>query len=172
MDEIVITENDEDAEANRQHGFLVMVDHALQQHPRGIGTMGFVTTFGVAAIVGILCQGMTWWFRVGRRRITICLLLFPTLAVASSLATALVLAIGSYIVGGYLNEPVRFVAIFFVITLPVSLAVGVPFLVLGPRRYPRGHCQKCGYDLTGNPSGTCPECGSSVPEPAAGTHDA
>lgn len=25
-----------------------------------------------------------------------------------------------------------------------------------------GHCRKCGYDLTGNISGRCPECGESV----------
>ena len=30
------------------------------------------------------------------------------------------------------------------------------------RRIPPGHCQKCGYDLTGNVSGVCPECGSKV----------
>ena len=29
-------------------------------------------------------------------------------------------------------------------------------------RIPPGHCQKCGYDLTGNESGTCPECGLEV----------
>ncbi len=28
------------------------------------------------------------------------------------------------------------------------------------RRYPRGHCQFCGYDLTGNISGVCSECGA------------
>ncbi len=27
------------------------------------------------------------------------------------------------------------------------------------RRIPPGHCQKCGYNLTGNVSGVCPECG-------------
>ena len=32
------------------------------------------------------------------------------------------------------------------------------------RRIPPGHCQKCGYDLTGNLSGVCSECG----EPVAG----
>ena len=29
-------------------------------------------------------------------------------------------------------------------------------------RYPRGHCQECGYDLTGNVSGRCPECGQDI----------
>lgn len=28
------------------------------------------------------------------------------------------------------------------------------------RRYPVGRCQSCGYDLTGNASGICPECGT------------
>jgi hypothetical protein len=27
-----------------------------------------------------------------------------------------------------------------------------------------GHCQTCGYDLTGNQSGVCPECGALVRE--------
>ena len=28
------------------------------------------------------------------------------------------------------------------------------------RPYPPGHCRRCGYDLTGNVSGRCPECGT------------
>jgi hypothetical protein len=30
------------------------------------------------------------------------------------------------------------------------------------RRFPPGHCQNCGYNLTGNVSGICPECGTPV----------
>jgi len=30
------------------------------------------------------------------------------------------------------------------------------------RRIPPGHCKTCGYNLTGNVSGRCPECGSAV----------
>ena len=30
------------------------------------------------------------------------------------------------------------------------------------RRFPPGSCRHCGYDLTGNESGVCPECGSSA----------
>ncbi len=28
------------------------------------------------------------------------------------------------------------------------------------RKHPPGHCRRCGYDLKGNLSGTCPECGT------------
>ncbi len=30
-----------------------------------------------------------------------------------------------------------------------------------------GHCSQCGYNLTGNTSGVCPECGIDVEEPPA-----
>ena len=41
-------------------------------------------------------------------------------------------------------------------------AIGVPTTVAWyrDRRPPRGHCQRCGYDLTGNVSGRCSECGA------------
>ncbi len=32
------------------------------------------------------------------------------------------------------------------------------------RPSPPGHCKSCGYDLTGNVSGVCSECGVAVPE--------
>jgi hypothetical protein len=34
------------------------------------------------------------------------------------------------------------------------------------RRIPPGHCRECGYNLTGNVSGVCPECGERVGEKA------
>lgn len=30
------------------------------------------------------------------------------------------------------------------------------------RKPPKGHCQSCGYDLTGNVSGQCPECNAAT----------
>ena len=43
------------------------------------------------------------------------------------------------------------------------LLVAIPTVVLFrfDCRMPPGHCP-CGYDLTGNVSGTCPECGHEV----------
>jgi hypothetical protein len=33
----------------------------------------------------------------------------------------------------------------------------------GRRIWPEGSCDKCGYSLTGNVSGVCPECGTAIP---------
>ena len=34
--------------------------------------------------------------------------------------------------------------------------------IIDRRRIPPGHCRTCGYNLTGNLSGRCPECGSAA----------
>ena len=53
----------------------------------------------------------------------------------------------------------------FITPIWVPLAViGVPTILAWrrDRPFPPGHCQRCGYDLTGNTSGVCPECGVSI----------
>lgn len=42
------------------------------------------------------------------------------------------------------------------------LAIPTTFLWYRDRRPPKGHCQTCGYDLTGNVMGVCPECGEKA----------
>ena len=58
----------------------------------------------------------------------------------------------------------------------VRVMLWVPLLVIAAptallwyrdRRIPAGHCQNCGYDLTGNVSGICSECGTAIHEKAA-----
>jgi hypothetical protein len=50
----------------------------------------------------------------------------------------------------------------------VILAIPImAFWILDQRKLPPGHC-RCGYDLTGNISGICPECGTPV-QPEDGT---
>lgn len=53
----------------------------------------------------------------------------------------------------------------------VAVPLWVPLLVFflptlylwrKERRPLPGHCRKCGYDLTGNESGVCPECGQTT----------
>jgi hypothetical protein len=46
--------------------------------------------------------------------------------------------------------------------IPGLFLMALLTLILWRRRTPAGHCLKCGYDLTGNVSGRCPECGSAV----------
>ena len=42
-----------------------------------------------------------------------------------------------------------------------ALMIVIPSVVLNAPEEPReGCCKQCGYDLTGNISGTCPECGA------------
>ncbi|HVP13333.1 MAG TPA: hypothetical protein VMV94_19320 [Phycisphaerae bacterium] len=52
-------------------------------------------------------------------------------------------------------------------TLPLALRFGF----FRPRRRSRGKCQACGYDLTSNISGRCPECGLEIPLAASRTPD-
>ena len=44
----------------------------------------------------------------------------------------------------------------------LALALPTAFLWHRDRRPPKGHCQTCGYDLTGNVTGVCPECGAAA----------
>jgi len=38
----------------------------------------------------------------------------------------------------------------------------IMLLAIRTRGIPPGHCQSCGYDLEGNTSGKCPECGTPL----------
>ena len=55
--------------------------------------------------------------------------------------------------------------VVFPLWFPAVLCLTCSFLVIRKpfrrwRRRKRGRCETCGYDLTGNMSGTCSECGS------------
>ncbi len=47
--------------------------------------------------------------------------------------------------------------LFLVVAAPTA------YLWWSGRGIPTGQCRKCGYNLTGNVSGRCPECGAVVP---------
>lgn len=59
-------------------------------------------------------------------------------------------------------------------TPAVRLPLEIPLFVAGlvtaflwwvdRTRFRPGHCRSCDYDLTGNVSGRCPECGTAIPE--------
>jgi hypothetical protein len=56
-------------------------------------------------------------------------------------------------------------SLFIGLGLACAVIVAIPTF----RDNPVGCCQTCGYDLTGNTSGRCPECGKDIAEHS---HDA
>jgi hypothetical protein len=63
------------------------------------------------------------------------------------------------------------VKLYLPLWIPLAVFAAYPTLALiqAPvrrwRRYRKGRCLNCGYDLTGNVSGVCPECGIEVKQP-------
>ncbi|MCP4251307.1 MAG: hypothetical protein GY778_30090 [bacterium] len=58
-------------------------------------------------------------------------------------------------------------AFIVILDATVTVATATPgvlvAVLVATRRKPRpGRCDQCGYDLTGNVSGRCPECGVSL----------
>jgi hypothetical protein len=54
----------------------------------------------------------------------------------------------------------------------IFLVIGLVLTAAGkylPPRFPVGSCRHCGYNLTGNTSGICPECGTPVPQKSEAT---
>ena len=49
----------------------------------------------------------------------------------------------------------------------VFIAVAIPTLLVWRfvPKFPRGHCRRCGYNLTGLTEARCPECGTGFEEP-------
>jgi hypothetical protein len=52
------------------------------------------------------------------------------------------------------------IGLFALLLLVVFVGLPAAYVMwLDRQRFPAGHCRKCGYNLTGNVSGRCPECG-------------
>jgi hypothetical protein len=57
------------------------------------------------------------------------------------------------------------IAIVFPIAVQAAVAAVVPeiwLVIRGRKRSAGDRCRECSYDLTGNVSGVCPECGSRI----------
>ena len=76
-----------------------------------------------------------------------------------------------------LAQPVRTPVGVYILHLAMDVIVGFYLLAGAPgiggfvfsSRKVGVPCPSCGYDLTANTSGTCPECGSPVATPPTGT---
>ncbi len=67
---------------------------------------------------------------------------------------------------GYSNDPISG-NWTLAISIPhwfINLGVWLSYYLLRRKTltHPKGSCQQCGYDLTGNESGVCPECNAEV----------
>lgn len=85
-------------------------------------------------------------------------------SVVASVVWSVLFLCYAYIMIGYLGP---FFPIAFVVggaySFGIALVVGIPYRVRR-RKSPPGHCPDCRYNLTGNESGICPECGRPITE--------
>ena len=88
-------------------------------------------------------------------------------------ARTLLISIALFLIAG--NGAVYFLSRYFgIATVYLLIAVAVVCVAAAivaetlwrtwTRPLPSDYCNKCGYDLTLNESGMCPECGSRIPE--------
>lgn len=108
----------------------------------------------VGAIALALNMAFLRWARAGRRW-WLLVLLIPVMF--SMLATLFVEAPWLVGIDG---------ALALGVGLVIVAVVALRLSPRGPLPYQPGHCAGCGYDLTGNVSGRCPECGHAVHEQA------
>ena len=115
------------------------------------GVIGFVPGFGTVAIVGYAIGRSTSDLRTIR----------PQCVVYAAASAAPILAIGIWVFGpawyvlllSLLGAGVVFL-VFFGLTMAFAVGTG--------ERELTGRCLDCGYDLTGNESGVCSECGREL----------
>jgi hypothetical protein len=89
-------------------------------------------------------------------------------------------AVSAFFVGAiWLSSHPRFIFVSAFLFGTLGVACLVIIALPAPREYPPGFCQACGYDLTGNVSGRCSECGviawrvpEDLPPHAEATRDA
>lgn len=64
-----------------------------------------------------------------------------------------------YSLGGSRSDGMAIAAGVYVVPIGLAMSVGAVAYRRLRSIKPDGHCRHCGYDLTGNESGVCPECG-------------
>lgn len=84
-------------------------------------------------------------------------------------ATSLERQYGPIAYSSYVNDRLSYGTLAFPPWLPIPILAAFPVLYAAfifrrrrRRRRRPGHCLKCDYDLTGNMSGVCPECGMEI----------
>ncbi|MCB9850953.1 MAG: hypothetical protein H6817_09655 [Phycisphaerales bacterium] len=133
----------------------------------GIAVFSLAAAFALAIHWGVirwarrhramLRSSRSWWLD------TVCMVAGPSL-VASYLAMHALMGIDELALGHLREGASVLILVGVFVTFPVSAAVGVLAHSLWRKRLSPGRCSRCGYDLTGNVTGVCPECGERVVE--------
>jgi hypothetical protein len=126
---------------------------------------GFWITVSVVIAVGIVVLALFGWamdaLRVPRRAWWI-----PWPIIAALICVSTIRSYPSYqraiSKNGSLQTYVLFSMNFSLYFSAIGLLAIAPLFGWQRRPPPPGFCQGCGYDLTGNTSGMCPECGENV----------
>jgi len=117
--------------------------------------VGLLTLIAMAGAIGLVCHWAT--SRFGRTRGIADLVV---VSAASSLITAWFFFLINYVKLGDVPEPPGVPIFIAILSFPVSLAAGIPFLLRYRDKY--GRCKNCGRSLAGKTSGPCPECGDPI----------
>jgi hypothetical protein len=118
----------------------------------GRSTWHALLVLGLAApITGLVIYRLIWHRPVGTRGVTVLVYYL------------LILPLAVPVFSGTGNAGL---VCTFLTLMPVGIIIGLRSAFMAPaaesrRRFPEGHCQKCGYDLRATPD-RCPECGSPV----------
>lgn len=135
---------------------MILGDHGSIEQivTRGI-IAGAITMFVLGWLLDALRVRRRWWLPLW-------------LVIATTLCYTSIAAYPSY--ARAMSKNGNFWSYFFfslnfglLISILLAAAVTAPWRIVQWCRRPRpGCCQGCGYDLTGNVSGRCPECGAPV----------
>lgn len=115
---------------------------------------------GLALLIG-------WGSTIGLGFFAFCLLASGYALFAMSFGWLLVLLGSSIMALAYWEAGVlEMFAVYWLWAPPMAIGFAVVFrasLTMRPSLFADHECQTCGYDLTGNISGVCPECGENIP---------
>lgn len=108
-----------------------------------------ITTYLLAS--GLLCVATAFFFPIQSRPKR--LYGFPFPVISDGEVSFLIATINIVIVGSL-----------------VCAILGIWLKVIEPREVPPNICRNCGYNLTGNESGICSECGTTIESEITGTN--
>ncbi len=132
----------------------------------------FVAAIAIPPVFALLCAGLYGWLgrqpRFRQRPSFGVSVIFAACSIAASIPVGyahqyadIALHPGDDWAGAFVMPGTVCVS-FFLSPFVGFLSSLLLITIRNRRRFPPGHCQKCGYNLTGNVSGRCPECGSPV----------